>query len=140
MPDAAVDCAGFQSGPFGPLISTLRDEAGLGFPLESPPSVFQYFSSGQEFDYVVFLCNTSLVDLCELFQQDVDTLFGDGEKLVRWVVAPFSDLQGNDRQRLDGARAIVEDIRTKVKRLAVQIETGTVEDQIPPGCGPSAQA
>ncbi len=125
--EARIECAGFQQGEFGPLIRRIMDEDGISFPLESPKTVFEHFAAGQEFDYVVFLCDTAMMDLCQLLQSDVNELFNQGEVLVRWAVPPFSDLTGSDEERLHGARAIRDGIRRKVEELAVQLRNGTIE-------------
>ena len=125
---AFVECAGFQPGGFGPLIARIMEEDGLQFPLEAPPTVFTKFTGEQDYDYVVFLCDSAAVDLCELFQNDVDALFNEGEVLVRWNVPPFSDLAGSEDERLAGARVIRDGIRANVARLVDQIRAGRVEE------------
>lgn len=139
--EALIEAAGFHPGTFGPLIGRVMREVGLEIEMEAPPSVYAQYTSDKEFGYVVFLCDTAIVDLCELFQMDVNELFTEGEVLVKWAVPPFSDLSGTEQDRLTGAQQIRDGIRGNVEKLLEQIRTGKVEERFEWSCGvPAANA
>lgn len=123
-----VQSAGFRSGQFGPFMEKLTREAGIDIPLDSPPSVLEQYSVDNPHEFVVFICNNAMVDLCELFDLDIDKLFIRGETLVRWTVPAFNSLDGTEAERLGAARRILQGIERNVGELVRQIRAGDVDE------------
>jgi len=102
-----VTSAGFEPRPINPLVVDAMLEEGFDLSRVQAHSVFDLYTEGRLFDYVIAVCDEATSQRCPVFPGVT--------KRLNW---PFPDpalSEGSDAQRLQGVRAIRDSIRGRIK-------------------------
>jgi protein-tyrosine-phosphatase len=101
-------------------VSRLFEEVGLPAHQQSPKTVFQRYSAGESFDFIVTMCGESRVDVCASFRKTVHTIYGNAA-VVDWEVPDFRGIQATGESWLAEARMIRDEIRSLTKDFITSV-------------------
>ncbi len=117
---ACAMASGFESCQFSEPVSRLFEEVGLPAHQQSPKTVFQRYSAGESFDFIVTMCGESRVDVCASFRKTVHTIYGNAA-VVDWEVPDFRGIQATGESWLAEARMIRDEIRSLTKDFITSV-------------------
>lgn len=96
--------AGLEPGSLNPFVVRAMAEAGIDISGSRTKSVTEFV--GQDFDYVIAVCDKEAADRCPVVPVS-------GEKL-HWEFPDPSSFQGTDEEKLAFARTVRDAIRKKI--------------------------
>lgn len=96
--DMDVHSACFESGEIGPRIYTLLSEKYLHKNAKPPMLVWDRYNNNEKFDIVVTLCHDLSSEQCPVFNANIDTLYGNVAKIIRWSIPDFTHLKKHDEE------------------------------------------
>ena len=111
----------FEPGKIGKAAVDVMNEIGLEISSETPKTVFDRYADKEGFDYVISLCHEATTEQCPIFNVNVDALFKKKAERITWSIQDFKSLEGTDEEKLEGARAIRDNIKSEVLTFLDQI-------------------
>jgi arsenate reductase len=105
--------AGLEPGNLNPLVVQVMTEVGIDISQKKTQSVFDVFKSGRHFSYVITVCDETSAERCPIFP-------GIGYRL-HWGFPDPSTATGTHQEKLQQARRIRDEIRSKVEEWCEQI-------------------
>ena len=99
--------AGLEPGRLNPLAVEAMCEIGIDISQEQTQSVFDVFTSGKLFSYVITVCDETSAERCPIFP-------GVARRL-HWSFRDPSALRGTHEERLAGTRKIRDEIRARTE-------------------------
>jgi arsenate reductase len=99
--------AGLEPGTVNPLAVEVMSEVGVDISKNKTQSVFDVFKSGQFFPYVITVCDESSAEKCPIFPGVT--------KRLHWSFSDPAALTGSHQERLNGTRAIRDEIRARIQ-------------------------
>jgi len=99
--------AGLEPGTLNPLAVEVMAEEGIDISEKETQAVFDVCRSGQLFAYVVTVCDETSAEKCPIFP-------GPATRL-HWTFPDPSQLRGSDVEKLEQARGIRDQIRSKIE-------------------------
>jgi len=102
-----AESAGLEAGTLNPLAVETMRERGIDISQKQTRRVFDLFTAGRIFDYVVTVCDESNAERCPIFP-------GVTERL-HWSFPDPSALVGSHEEKLAQARKIRDAIEARVK-------------------------
>jgi len=99
--------AGLQPGELNPLVVRAMREVGIDISGKKTQAVFDVFKSGDFFPYVITVCDETSAEKCPIFPGVTNRL--------HWSFPDPSALTGDDDRRLNGTRAIRDEIRARIE-------------------------
>jgi arsenate reductase len=112
-----AESAGLEAGSgINPLAAAAMKEIGIDISGNKVKKVFDLFTAGKTYQYVIAVCDKAKADRCPIFPG----------MLVERLDWPFDDpasLSGSEDEKLDGARRIREEIKGKVEEFIKTISS-----------------
>jgi arsenate reductase len=99
--------AGLEPGKLNPLAVEVMREVGIDISKNKTQSVFDVFKSGQFFPYVITVCDETSSEKCPIFPGVT--------KRLHWSFPDPAALTGSHQERLNGTRAIRDEIRARIQ-------------------------
>ena len=99
--------AGLEPGTINPLAVEVMDEVGIDISKSETQSVFDVFKTGQFFPYVITVCDETSAEKCPIFPGVT--------KRLHWSFPDPASLTGGYQERLNGTRAIRDEIRARIR-------------------------
>jgi arsenate reductase len=99
--------AGLEPGRLNPLAIDAMREIGIDISQNQTQSVSDVLESGEEFAYVITVCDESSAERCPIFTGET--------KRLHWSFPDPSALGGSDDERLAGTRSIRDQIRARIE-------------------------
>lgn len=99
--------AGLEPGDLNPLVVRAMREVGIDISGKKTQAVFDVFKSGEFFPYVITVCDETSAEKCPVFPGATNRL--------HWSFPDPSALTGDDDRRLNGTRAIRDEIRARIE-------------------------
>jgi arsenate reductase len=99
--------AGLEPGTLNPLAVEVMREVGIDISKNKTQSVFDVFKSGQLFCYVITVCDETSAEKCPIFP--------GVPKRLHWSFRDPAALTGSYQERLNGTRAIRDEIRARIE-------------------------
>jgi arsenate reductase len=99
--------SGLEPGILNPLAVEVMEEVGIDISSNLTKSVFDFFKSGELFDYVVTVCDGASAEKCPIFPGITTRL--------HWSFEDPAALEGDHEARLASARKIRNEIQDAVK-------------------------
>jgi arsenate reductase len=99
--------SGLEPGILNPLAVEVMQEVGINISSNQTKSVFDFFKSGELFDYVVTVCDGASAEKCPIFPGITTRL--------HWSFEDPAALEGDHEARLVSARKIRNEIQDAVK-------------------------
>lgn len=101
-----AESAGLEPGTLNPVVKEAMAEIGIDVSDHQPRAVSDVIQSGAVFAYVITVCDETAAERCPIFP-------GVTERL-HWSFPDPSALQGSFEEKLEGTRAIRDQIRDKI--------------------------
>jgi arsenate reductase (thioredoxin) len=105
--------AGLEPARLNPLAVRVMAEAGIDISKKKTQTVFDVFTSGQLFAYVITVCDETSAEKCPIFP-------GPAARL-HWSFRDPSQVEGSETARLEQVRLIREEIREKIERWCEEV-------------------
>ena len=102
-----AESAGLDPKAINPLVIEVMKEMGIDLSEKRSHSVFQFFTEGRMYDYVITVCDESVEEKCPIFP--------GVQRRIRW---PFPDpgrVTGSHEEQLKEVRKIRDTIRTRIE-------------------------
>ena len=109
--------AGLEPGRLNPLVVQVMAEAGIDISKKKTQAVFDVFTSGQLFAYVITVCDETSAEKCPIFP-------GRATRL-HWSFRDPSQVEGSETTRLEQVRLIRDQIREKIERWCEEVSAQT---------------
>jgi arsenate reductase len=107
--------AGLEAGKLNPLAITAMKEAGIDISHKKTQTVYNLFSKGELFSYVITVCDEASAEQCPVFHGPV--------KRLQWSFPDPSQLTGTEEERLAKVRTIRDDIKAKIESWYAELAT-----------------
>jgi len=105
----SAESAGLEPGRLNPFVVAAMSEIGFDISANRTKSVAEF--AGQNFDYVVAVCDKEAADKCPIVP-------ASGEKL-HWEFPDPSSFQGTDEEKLAFARRVRDAILQKIQEWVI---------------------
>jgi arsenate reductase len=104
--------AGLEPGTLNPLAVEVMRELGADISANQTKSVFDFFTSGTLFDYVITVCDGASAEKCPIFPGIT--------KRIHWSFEDPAALEGDHEAKLAAARKIRDEIQAAVQDFVKQ--------------------
>ena len=101
-----AESAGIEPGTLNPIVIEAMLEAGLDISKNTCDSVERFIPRGEEFDYVITVCDETSAERCPTFPGATTRL--------HWGFPDPSGLQGTKEEKLNRTREIRDLIKAKI--------------------------
>jgi arsenate reductase (thioredoxin) len=109
----AAESAGLEPGTLNPYVVHAMAEAGIDISEAKTKSVFDMYTSGKLFRYVVTVCDTEAAERCPTFP-------GVAQRL-HWGFPDPSRVTGGDEEKMAQVRAVRDQIRAQIEEWAASV-------------------
>ncbi len=99
--------AGIEPGTLNPVVVKAMQEIGIDISHKQPRSVDDCLAAGEQYDYVVTVCDETAAERCPVFP-------GSGQRL-HWGFPDPSALSGTAEEKLTNTREIRDHIKAKIE-------------------------
>ena len=99
--------AGLEAGSLNPLAVEVMKEAGIDISENQTRSVFDVFTSGEKFHYVITVCDESGAERCPVFPGLVERL--------HWGFPDPASFTGTEEEKLARTRTVRDQIEQRIK-------------------------
>ena len=111
-----AESAGLEPGKLNPLVVEAMKEDGIDISQNETNSVFDFFTEGRKYGYVIAVCDKTAYEQCPIFPGIVT-----GGRL-HWPFKDPSGLAGTHEEKLQNTRIIRDQIKEKVQQWLKSIE------------------
>ncbi len=108
-----VESAGLEPGKLNPNVVEVMKEEGIDISDKETRSVFDVYTSGKTFAYVVTVCSREAEEGCPIFPGPV--------RRLSWPFPDPSEFEGTPEERVDKTRQVRDAIKEKVRRFVAAI-------------------
>jgi len=105
--------AGLEPGTLNPVAVRVMTEVGIDISKKKTQAVFDVFTSGQLFAYVITVCDETSAEKCPIF-------LGPATRL-HWSFRDPSQAEGSETARLEQVRLIRDRIREKIEEWCEEV-------------------
>ena len=109
-----AESAGLEPGELNPLVMQVMREVGFDFKDKKAESVFEFFKQGRLYNHIVYVCEKETEEKCPVFP-------GIG-KAHSWPFPDPSKLNGTHEEKLEQARKIRDEIKSKIENWIKEYE------------------
>ena len=102
-----VQSSGLEPGKLNPLAVEAMKEVGVDISHNQTKSVFDFFTQGAIFDYVITVCDESQSERCPIFPGVT--------KRIHWGFADPSTFQGSHEEKMVKTREVREQIKATLE-------------------------
>lgn len=102
-----VQSSGLEPGKLNPLAVEVMREMGIDISTNLTKSVFDFFTSGTLFDYVITVCDGASAEKCPILPGIT--------KRIHWSFEDPAALEGDHEAKLTAARRIRDEIQAAVE-------------------------
>lgn len=103
-----AESAGLEPGVLNPLAVAVMKEEGIDISGKQTRSVFDVFTSGALFSYVITVCDQKAAERCPVFPGVVER--------EHWSFADPGAVEGSDEEKLAKVRGIRDEIRSTIEQ------------------------
>lgn len=102
----SAESAGIEPGTLNPLAVAAMADMGVDISLKTTQGVFDIYTSGERFDYVITVCDETSAERCPIFPGVT--------KRLHWSFTDPSSFVGSDEERLRKTIEVRDEIRDKI--------------------------
>lgn len=104
-----AESAGLEPGKLNPYVVKVLQEEGIDISGKKTNNVFDFYSEGRLYDYVITVCDETAGERCPLFP--------GMSKRLHWSFEDPSSLKGTEEEILSRVRIIRDSIKNKVEEF-----------------------
>jgi arsenate reductase len=116
-----VFSSGFESGTLGGLCLEVMKDEYPNFPTAPLKTIFDRYHNGEQFDYVITLCDDLTFEHCSMLLDSITHLFSTTSQLVHWSIPDFASLSGSEFDKKKQAENIRDSIKGCVSSFLDQL-------------------
>jgi arsenate reductase len=105
--------AGLEPGKLNPIVVEAMQEIGIDISRNQTKAVFDMYTSGKSFAYVITVCDETSAERCPIFPGVTTRL--------HWSFPDPSSLEGTHEEKLARIREIRDTIKAKVEDWCAQV-------------------
>ncbi len=109
----SAESAGLETGPLNPLAVEVMREDGIDISNNQSTDVFDLFTRGKTFFYVITVCDSHTSDKCPVFP--------GLHKMINWDFADPSTFTGTHEEQLAQTRIVRDEIKEAVKQFVAEV-------------------
>lgn len=109
-----VESAGFEPGVLNPLVVEAMKEAGIDISGKKTNSVFDFFTGGRLYDYVITVCDESSAERCPIFPGVT--------RRLHWSFADPGAFTGSREEKLADTRIVRDKIESRIIAFLKELE------------------
>jgi len=102
-----VKSAGLEPGDLNPLVVAAMAEVGIDIANKKSKSVFDLYKKGEQFDYVITVCDEASAERCPVFAGASNT--------IRWNFTDPSRIEGSPEDKMKMVRHIRDRIKSRIE-------------------------
>jgi arsenate reductase len=102
-----VKSAGLEPGDLNPLVVAAMAEVGIDIANKKSKSVFNLYKKGEQFDYVITVCDEASAERCPVF--------AGASNMIRWNFTDPSRLEGSPEDKMKMVRHIRDRIKSRIE-------------------------
>lgn len=102
-----AESAGLTPGKLNPLIVEVMKESGYDISNNKVKSAFDFYKAGKLYNYVISVCDHENAEQCPIFPGVI--------KRLNWPFEDPAELRGTHEERLQGARRIRDQIKSRIE-------------------------
>lgn len=102
-----AESAGLEPGELNQLVVIAMKEVGIDISNNKTKSVFDFYSRGKKFDYVITVCDASHAGKCPIFPGE--------SKRLHWEFPDPASFQGSMDEKLVKTRQVRDQIKTQIE-------------------------
>ncbi len=102
-----AESAGLTPGTLNPLIVEVMKESGYDISNNKVKSCFDFYKAGKLYNYVISVCDDANAEQCPIFPGVV--------KRLNWPFEDPAKLSGTLEERLQGARRIRDQLKSRIE-------------------------
>jgi len=102
-----VKSAGLEPGDLNPLVVAAMAEVGIDIANKKSKSVFDLYKKGEQFDYVITVCDEASAERCPVFP--------GAFKTIHWSFTDPSRLEGSPEDKMKMVRRIRDRIKSRIE-------------------------
>ena len=102
-----VKSAGLEPGDLNPLVVAAMAEVGIDIANKKSKSVFDLYKKGEQFDYVITVCDEASAERCPVF--------AGASNMIRWNFTDPSRLEGSPEDKMKMVRHIRDRIKSRIE-------------------------
>lgn len=121
--DFQVKSAGFEPGELNPLAVEVLKEEGIDITGKETNAIFDFFKTGQNFNYVITVCDEGSAQRCPIFP-------GLNYR-IHWSFEDPSSFDGSHEVKLEKTRVVKAQIKKEVLQLIELIKSGALKENFP---------
>jgi arsenate reductase len=107
--------AGLEPGTLNPLVVEVMKEEGIDISRKKTQAAFDLFKKGEQFDYVITVCDEASAERCPVFP-------GMTQRL-HWSFPDPSKATGTNKEKLQQIRPIRDAIKQKIEKWCSKVCT-----------------
>ena len=101
-----VESAGLKPGKLNPVVIEVMKEVGIDISQNKTKSVFDFYKQGNQYDYVITVCDETQAGMCPVFPNTIETL--------HWSFPDPAAFSGTSQEKLEKTRGVRDQIRDKI--------------------------
>jgi arsenate reductase len=109
-----VESAGLEPGKLNPIVVEALKEEGIDITGKTTKAVFDLFTEGKSYSYVITVCDEASAERCPIFP-------GLCQRF-HWSFTDPSKFQGTDNEKLSQVREVKKEIRGALKEWIATIK------------------
>lgn len=113
-----AESSGLEPGTLNPFVVEAMKEDGIDISNHKTKSVFDFFTQGRKYAYVITVCDEAAAERCPIFPGVA--------KNLHWSFKDPSTLQGSHEQKLAGTRVIRDQIKTRIREWIKELDSKPV--------------
>ncbi|MBN2484055.1 MAG: arsenate reductase ArsC [Candidatus Omnitrophica bacterium] len=107
-----AESAGLEPGTVNPLVVQVMKEIGVDISQNKAKSVFDFYTQGKRYNYVITVCDGANSQRCPVFPGIA--------KRLHWGFEDPAGLSGSDQEKLKTIRKIRDHIKEKIEKFIIQ--------------------
>lgn len=109
-----VESAGLEKGTLNPFAVRAMKEDGIDISENKTKSVFDFFTEGRLYEYVITVCDEASASACPIFP--------GVHKKINWSFEDPSSFTGTDEEKLQQTRTVRNNIKEAVQQFVRELK------------------
>lgn len=109
-----VESAGLEKGKLNPFAVRAMKEDGIDISENKTKSVFDFFTEGRLYEYVITVCDEASASACPIFP--------GVHKKINWSFEDPSSFTGTEEEKLQQTRTVRNNIKEAVQQFVLELK------------------
>ena len=105
-----AESAGLEKGKLNPFVAEVMHDINIDISKNLTNTVEEFITKGKQFDYLITVCDETNGERCPIYP-------GLVKDRIHWTFEDPSSFQGTDKDKLEFARKVRDQIKVKVEEF-----------------------